>query len=244
MKIQCVAVDDNERALETIQKATTKIDYLELMAVFTSPIQACEAIKTLRPDLVFVDIDMPEFSGIELIKRIKQDNSLSIHIIITSSHVQYGKDGFDLRVTDFLLKPFTIYRFREAMNEVYTKLQLKAARTAFPDTALHGTLAVKSAKTGLYEQIYLEDINYLSVKGNYTYVHVGHKIYPIYNSLHKIVNTLPNKYFLRIHDATAIAIHKIDRYRGGIITLNNQQQFKVGRAYKATVDQVLGKKLV
>jgi two-component system, LytTR family, response regulator len=240
MPVTCIALEDNKGALKRLKKAILRTAVLKLIADFDHPVAAKEAILRLKPDLLFVDIDMPEISGLAIIEAAKENHPRT-RIIITTSYIEYGKDGFDHKVDDFLLKPFSYERFMEAVD--IACLRLATYYFEQPGSAgaalLFETLKFKDQDTGIAEKLTIAEIEWLEVSGSNVSVHAGTKKISVSGSLAGILQELPATHFIRVNYNQAIAIFKIQKYYGGKITLNNGQVFEVSRTYKPEIDKLL-----
>ena len=119
--IKCITVDDEPLALEVIESHISKIDQLELLGSFTSPIKAFSFIREHDVDLIFLDIQMPELSGLDLLKMIPK----KAHVILTTAYKEYAIEAYDLDVTDYLLKPILFERFFKSFNKVLKYIELE-----------------------------------------------------------------------------------------------------------------------
>ena len=119
MKIKCVITDDEPTACEGLKRYVERVDFLSLMTVCEDAIQLNTFLQTEQPDLLFLDIEMPYLSGLELLASLTHPP----HVIITSAYEQYALKGYELDVTDYLLKPISFDRFLKAVNKVHNIMQ-------------------------------------------------------------------------------------------------------------------------
>jgi DNA-binding LytR/AlgR family response regulator len=238
MKFTCIAIDDNAGALKQVQKAIQQSSELRLLSKFTQPQKACDYLLQHKPDILFVDIDMPRLSGWAIIRAIK-DGNLHTRVIITTSHIEYGKDGFDYKVDDFLLKPFSQERFDEAVEAAKVKLLTYHIEGLNRDNGLLQEVKFKDKDSGIVEKIPLAQIDSFAVAGNSTRIFAGNKIITVLESLTRLLQELPRKYFVRVNYNQAIAVFKIEKYTGSKVWLVNKTVFEISRAYKNGVDELL-----
>ena len=126
MKIKCIITDDEPVAREGLQSYVEKVDFLALTGVCEDAIQLNTLLKTEQPDLLFLDIEMPYLSGLDLLATLSNPPK----VIITSAYEQYALKGYELDVTDYLLKPISFERFLKAVNKVHDLLQKETAPAA------------------------------------------------------------------------------------------------------------------
>jgi two-component system, LytTR family, response regulator len=238
MKFTCIAVDDNGGALKKTVRLIERTPCLRLLYSFTDPVETLDYVLKHKPDILFVDIDMPELSGWGIIQAVKE-NKLITRIIITTSHVQYGKEGFDYKVDDFLLKPATHERFLEAVDTARMKLFLRHFARPEEDAVLQQTTKFKDNGTGISEQLKIGQIDSLDVEGSITCIRAGESTIQVAASLTQVLQQLPATHFIRVNYNEAIAVFKIEKYIGSQITLMNDKVFEVSRNYKPEVDQLL-----
>jgi len=198
--IQAIAVDDEPIALEVIQKLAEKVSFLHVKQTFTNAFRAMEYLQVEKIDLLFLDIKMPDISGIDFF------NSLHIKplVIFTTAYGEHALTGFELDAVDYLLKPFSIARFIKACNKTREMLLIR-----------NGKLEASSfliIKTG-YEQIKVNctDIYYLEATGNYvTFINKDQSVISRM-TLTECIDLLPKEQFIRIHRSFIINIHAIDK---------------------------------
>lgn len=203
--IQAIAIDDEPIALEVIQKLAEKVPFLQIKQTFTNAFRAMEYLQVEKIDLLFLDIKMPDISGIDFF------NSLHIKplVIFTTAYGEHALTGFELDAVDYLLKPFSIVRFIKACNKAKEMLLIRKGKLE--------TSSFLMIKTG-YEQIRVNftDIYYLEAMGNYvTFINKDQSIISRM-TLTECIDLLPKEQFIRIHRSFIInidAIDKMERYQ-------------------------------
>jgi two-component system LytT family response regulator len=199
-----IAIDDEPLALEVIRSHAAKIPFLELKAVFTDAFEALDFLQRNSVDLIFLDIKMPDISGIEFYHSLSHKPL----VIFTTAYTEHAVTGFDLDAVDYLLKPFSLSRFLKACTKANELYQLRTTHQLADHIFI---------KTG-YEQvkIMLDDIHYLEAEGNYiSFVTKNGKLLTRMTFL-EVENMLPHNEFIRIHRSFIAAkkhIDKIDRYQ-------------------------------
>jgi two-component system, LytTR family, response regulator len=196
MRIKWVAIDDEPLALELIRAYASKIPSLELLQTFTDAVFAAEYLKTARPDLLFLDINMPDITGIELLKTLPSKPP----IIFTTAHRKYAVEAFELDAVDYLVKPFEFVRFEKAVNKAIDSLETNVLA---PDH-----IFIKAD----YQQVnvLLSEIEYIESIDDYLKIHLTSGKYVMtLMTIKAILEKLPATYFRRIHRSYIVALPKI-----------------------------------
>lgn len=224
-KIKCLVVDDEEAAIEVIKHFISLIPYLELAGTYTSPVESLQAISTQRPQLVFADIQMPDISGIDLVKNIHPD----CNIILTTAYSQYALTGYDLNVTDYLLKPVAFPRFLAAVEKVRNLQLLKSRHTAENDFIM-----IKGEVKGKFFKVNFKDIDYIEGLRNYVAIHCGNKKIITLLNMKDLEEKLPAEQFARVHKSFIVSIASIHLIEGNMVTLKNNADaaIMIGDTYK------------
>jgi two-component system, LytTR family, response regulator len=227
--MKAIAIDDEPIALDIIRSHASKVPFIELKEVFTSALGAMEYLQRERVDLLFLDIKMPDISGIDFY------NSLNKRplVIFTTAYAEHAATGFELDAVDYLLKPFSFARFLKGCNKAQELYQSRNNKT----TADHLFL-----KTG-YEQVKVlfEDILYLEAAGNYVnFVVKDRSVLSRYTFLEVIV-LLPENKFVRVHRSFIVAINKMEKVERHQVTIGNKK-IPVSEAYYPELLAVLGKR--
>jgi len=194
-----IAVDDEPIALDVVRSLASKVPFLNLKAEFTDAFKAMDYIQKEPVDLLFLDIKMPDISGLEFVKSL---NTKPI-VIFTTAYSEHAVTSFDLDAVDYLLKPFSLSRFIKACNKA-NELYHFRNKSAVSDFIF--------LKTG-YEQVKVlfEDILYLEAAGNYVNFVLASKSVLSRMTFSELENLLPSGKFIRIHRSFIAAINKIDK---------------------------------
>lgn len=224
MPLRCLAVDDEPFALEMIREFIGRVPFLVLGAATSNPLEAMALIRKDPPDLLFLDIEMPEISGIEL----AQASGHPPYIIFTTAFSQYAVEGFNLNAIDYLLKPYSFERFLKAAHKALDTI--KAIQSPPNGPVLHGSITVKVGYQNL--RIELIEILWIEAMDNYVRIHTRKKIHTTLQSLKSISALLPPEYFCRIHKSFIVAISGIQSFNRDQVILEGQK-LPVGRAYAA-----------
>jgi len=226
--MKAIALDDEPIALEIIRAHAAKVPFLDLKAEFTDAFKALEYLQKESIDLLFLDIKMPDISGIDFF------NSLSKKplVIFTTAYTEHAVTSFELDAVDYLLKPFSLARFVKGCNKAFELFNYRNA----PETADYIYL-----KTG-YEQIKVlyADILYLEAAGNYVTFALKDKNVLSRSTFNEVINLLPPDKFIRIHRSFMVAINKIDKLERHQVTIN-QKTIPLSEAYRQNITAVLSK---
>lgn len=224
--MKSIAIDDEPIALEIVKSHASKVPFLDLKAEFTDAFKALEYLQKEDIDLIFLDIKMPDISGIEFF------NSLSNKplLIFTTAYTEHAVTSFEMDAVDYLLKPFSLSRFLKACNKAYELYNFRNS------TEVADHLYVKSG----YEQfkVTYEDILYLEASGNYvTFVLKDKKILSRSTFL-EAINLLPNHKYVRVHRSYIISIDKIEKIERNQVIINNLK-IPVSEAYRQDLNAAL-----
>jgi DNA-binding LytR/AlgR family response regulator len=240
MKINCLVIDDERLAREYIKKYISKIPQLKLIGEFNSPLKAIDLIKTGTVDLLFLDIQMPDITGLDFIKSL----NIKPEVIFTTAYQEYALEGYNLNVIDYLLKPFSFDRFFQAVNKVIDKFESKSKfnteihSAVQPETTFEETYLTIRADRKLYK-INFTDIKYIEGQKAYVTFHTTQKRITALASLKELEESLPDKQFIRIHKSYIVAVKEILSLEGNIIEVADAK-LPVGKSYKENVLKVFG----
>ena len=198
MKINCIIVEDEPLALERTKAYVLKLPYLNLLTTFDNGVDALVFLKTTAVDLIFLDINMGEFSGIQLL----ESANTQAQVIFTTAYNNYAIKGFDLSITDYLLKPFTFERFVQAVDKVQTKL---TKTDSTPDKTF---LFVKTEYR--LEKILLNEILYIEGMRDYRRIHTATKKIMTLQTFKDFEKEIPAQVICRVHKSYMVAIDKIE----------------------------------
>ena len=198
MKINCIIVEDEPLALERTKSYVLKLPYLNLLATFDNGVDALVFLKSTTVDLIFLDINMGEFSGIQL---LESANSKA-QVIFTTAYNEYAIKGFDLSITDYLLKPFTFERFVQAVD----KVQAKLTKT---ETAPDKTFLFVKTEYRL-EKILLNEILYIEGMRDYRRIHTTSKKIMTLQTFKDFEKEIPANIICRVHKSFMVALDKIE----------------------------------
>ncbi len=227
--IRCLIVDDNEMARLTLHQLAKHTGMLEVIAECNNAIEAHRYITTHSVELVFLDIEMPGMTGIELLKSIPRKPL----IIFTTSNKEYAAEAFELQVVDYLVKPFTLPRLLVALERVREIMQRTDNEIK---TIENEHLFIKD--NGILKKIKLDDILWLEAMGDYIKIHVPGKWYIVKTTLKAAEDKITSPRFMRVHRSYIVALDKIDAIEDGVLTIMNKA-VPVGESYRPLLMQKL-----
>ena len=241
MKIKCIAIDDEPLALDIIKDYCSKVVFLDLLKTFDNAIESIEYIRSNKVDLIFLDIQMEELTGIQLLNALKHRP----FVIFTTAYERYAIQGFELDVVDYMLKPISFERFIKGVNKVCERMQLNVGEakteSSRPKSAESTFFFVKTETR--MERIENNDVLYVEGMGDYwRIVTKTRRIMTLMNA-RKLEEVLHEPQFLRVHKSFFIALDKIDSIERNRIKIGDQY-IPVSETYhKAFFDLVERKKL-
>jgi DNA-binding LytR/AlgR family response regulator len=237
--INCIIVDDEQHAIDILQHYIKQTPYLNLVASFTNPLEALALLGQQKIDLVFLDIHMPEISGIDFIKTIHG----KVKVILTTAYSEFALEGYDLYVVDYLMKPIRQTRFLAAVQKVIE--QTGVVKDAGSNPAEADYIFVKTESKGKLLKINLADIDYIEAMKNYMIIYrSGQKTF-VYTSMKELEERLPGKEFIRIHKSFIIPVSRITGIEGNLVRLKNvTAEILIGENYKAQLMEIISKKMI
>lgn len=214
MQIRCVAIDDELPALELIKEYVSRFPALKLVQIFDDAIAAAEFIRNNLVDLLFLDINMPDITGLELVRSLT-DKPL---IIFTTAYKKFAIDGFELDAVDYLLKPVDFERFSKAVNKAIDYYRYKKKEKTEEKEALFVRSEYQLIKINLEEIEFIESVeDYLKI-----YVTIGKPVMTLM-TIKAILEKLPQEKFMRIHRSYIIPVAKIKSVLGKKVKLTTAE---------------------
>ena len=226
MILKCIAVDDEPLALDIIEDYVSKVPFLELVKRTENAIEALQLVQAGGIDLVFLDIQMPDLTGIQFLK-IASGKS---NYILTTAYSQYALESYDLNVSDYLLKPIAFDRFYKAVEKVHNQLlKQEAVVVVTPEPPkIQGLMAtpIQEAQDFIFvktehkiQKIELDDILYIEGLKDYISIFTKTERVITLQNMKKMEETLPKKEFIRVHKSYIISIDKIESIERSRITI-------------------------
>ncbi len=236
--LRCFVVDDEPLAVKMLENFIARTPFLELVASFTDPVLALSEMRTQAPDLVFLDIQMPDLSGMELSRMVPAGT----RIIFTTAFKQYAFESYEVSALDFLLKPIRYQKFLEAAEKAREWFTLKEAATAAP------TAPVSEAKTstffkvdGALRKVEYDDILFVEGMKDYVMVFLASQKQPLVThvTMKGMEEMLPAGQFMRIHRSFIVALDKVTSVSGTGDVKVGDRLLHVSDAYREAFDAYL-----
>ncbi|WP_394748940.1 LytR/AlgR family response regulator transcription factor [Spongiimicrobium salis] len=224
--LKCIIADDEPIARQILENYIKDTPYLELVATCKNAFEVMEVLQEQSVDILFLDINMPKLSGLSLLKTMQQKPN----VIITTAYSEYAVEGFELAVVDYLLKPFSLERFLQAVMKVNVKTE------AIPPVNQHqvaeaDSIFVKSDKKII--KIKFERISHIEAYGNYIKIYTDSMILTP-QTLSDFLEKLPQQ-FIRIHKSTVINFNHLKLIDGNQLVLQNDMKLPIGKSYRKSV---------
>ena len=231
MTIKCIIIDDETLAIHVIEEHLKSFDNIEVIGTYTNPINAIEIIESKKVDLIFIDIMMPQMTGLDFVESL----NYKPEIIITTAYREYAVKSYEMNVLDYLIKPIPFTRFLKTINKVYQKISITKGDDMSMQQEPHIFLKAnkKLVKINLNDIIYIESLkDYIKVVtelGNFV----------VHKTLTSITEELISTMFMRIHRSFTISISKVIAIDGNRVELPGKN-IPIGRNYvKKTKERIL-----
>ena len=225
-KYTCIIIEDEPLALEKTKDFVNKVPFLNLSATFDNALNGLTYLNNNKVDVLFLDINMDELSGIELLESSK----INSQVIITTAYQEYALKGYELQITDYLLKPFTFNRFLQAVNKAQENLNKRIAEKQLD------FIFVKTENR--LEKIMINDILYIEGMRDYLRIHTSSKKTMTLQSFHELEQLIPAHLVCRVHKSYMVAINKIESIERSRIKIADQI-IPVSETYKEAFLQLI-----
>ena len=222
-EIRCIIIEDEPLAVKVLSDYILQVPFLKLEGSFKDAILATDYLRKNNTDLIFLDIHLPKLKGMSFLKTLTNPPD----VIITTAYHQYAIEGFELNVTDYLLKPFDFERFLKAVSKVKKSESEKQRTDEKQDTNDFIFLNVQKKRV----KILFSEILYIESQQEYIKIITTKKEYIIKMSTHEIESLLPGNLFKRIHRSFIVSISKIESYSAEIVEVNGVS-IPIGRGYR------------
>jgi two-component system LytT family response regulator len=226
--IKCIVIEDEPLAVKILSDYILQVPFLELQGTFKDAILATDYLRSNAADLIFLDIHLPKLKGMAFLKTLTNPPS----VIITTAYHQYAVAGFDLNVTDYLLKPFEFERFLVAVNKVAAEKK-KPEGDELKETKDYLFINVQKKKV----KILFSDIVYVESQREYIKIVTVKGDYISKMSTHEMEDLLPANLFKRIHRSFIVSIKKINSYTADMVEANGIP-IPVGRGYRDVIENL------
>ncbi|MEO1416738.1 MAG: LytTR family DNA-binding domain-containing protein [Bacteroidota bacterium] len=206
--LRCIIVDDDKMARHSLKRLCEKVDYVEVIHVFEDAIQALQALPELSPDVLLLDIEMPDFSGLDLVKQLDKGQQ----VIFTTSKKDYALEAFNQEATDYLIKPVTLPRLMQALERA------KGAKAA--NEGATNEIFVKANRR--YVRLKLDDILYVETKGDYVVFRTEKESLIVHSTLKNIESQLDPEKFVKVHRSYIVNLSRIVDIEEGTLVIEDK----------------------
>lgn len=226
--MRAIAIDDEPLALEVVRAHASRVPFLDLVATFTDAFRALDYLQKENVDLIFLDIKMPDISGIEFFNSLSRKPLL----IFTTAYSDHAVTSFEMDAVDYLLKPFSLARFIKACNKAFELFSFRSAGAeAAPDHLF--------VKTGYEQQkVLFDEIRYMEATGNYVTFGLGDRNILSRSTFSEAIALLPAERFVRIHRSFVVSLNRIDKVERHQVTVG-EKKIPVGDAYRQHLAGIL-----
>lgn len=225
MAYSCLIIDDEQPARELIKAYLEVLPDFEVVGLFDNAIDGFIYLQSNEADLLFLDIQMPRMSGLELLKALHKKPK----VILTTAFREYAVEAFDLEIFDYLVKPISQERFLKAISKFLHFQEITKSVSPEPNAFNNAYLFLKVDKDQV--KVFLNDILYIEGLKDYIKVFTNDGLYVVYERLGYMEAKLPESKFIRVHKSFIVAIDKISTYNNDSLKIQ-QQEIPVGRMYK------------
>jgi len=233
-KMKCIIVDDEPVARKILREFVQQVSFIELCGEFENAARTELFLRNDKTDLVFLDIEMPKRSGLDLIKSLP----VKPLIILTTAYPEYALEGYELDIIDYLLKPIAFQRFLKAVQKAKEYAALKStAQTGSFSSALF----VRSEKR--IEKIEIPAIFFIESTGNYVSIVAANKRIIAYLTLKSVESQLPVDQFIKVHQSYLVNFSKIESIEGNQLIINNKA-IPIGRNFKDGLMRIIDERLL
>jgi DNA-binding LytR/AlgR family response regulator len=250
--LTCMIVDDEESAINVLRSYVEKVPFLQLVGTALDPLQALEQLRNNKADLVFLDIHMPNLSGLDMMRMIPH----TCKVVLTTAYSEFAVKGFELEALDYLLKPISFERFlRAAQRALAASQQQPAAETSHPEKTAqpekagypemeNDFLFVKTETKGKMIKVKFSEIMYIEGLKNYVSIFTPEERIVTYTSFIQLEEMLPPS-FMRVHKSYIVPLDKIKAVDGNQILLYNMKNYiPMGESYRSAFFNALKQRII
>jgi DNA-binding LytR/AlgR family response regulator len=233
MKINCLIVDDELHARKLLADYISKMPGLELQAQCKNGMEAIDVLTKQNIDLMFLDIQMPDLTGVELLKTLKYRPV----VIFTTAYSEYALEGYELDIVDYMLKPIAFERFVQGVNKAIDYIKLKNNTGGPPagssQNPVYSDYINLKADYKIYK-VKIDDILYIEGLKEYVTYYTSQRKYIVLESLRKLEDTLPADRFIRVHKSYIIHMHRVNSIYGNTLEIG-KTEIPIGKSYAESV---------
>ncbi len=231
--INYLIIDDEYLAHEVIKDYCDMLPNMELMKSCYDALEAFEYLSEHTVDLIFLDLNMPKLKGFEFLRTLPHPPK----VIVSTAYAEYALEGYELNISDYLLKPFSFERFLKAVNKAVGSSKRVTAIPTEKLTEIPKTIFLRENKK--YTQVEIDSILFLEASGNYTKVITKNETLTIREKISELLNSFQAEDFIQIHKSFAVAVKHIKSIEGNRVFIENYE-IPIGKMYKANLAAILG----
>lgn len=232
-KLKCIIVDDEPAAIRLLERYVADVAFLDLQTTFTKPLEALAYLESKSVDLIFLDVQMPQLTGVQL-SRIISPNT---QIIFTTAYSKFALESYEVSAIDYLLKPIAFERFYKAV--------LKAQPSDLEPSKLNADtedyIFIKTDGKHNFNKVFTEDILFIEGLKNYVSVQLKQEQIITYSTLKHLSERLPSRQFIQIHKSYIIALNHIDKIENDAVWIDSKQ-LPIGNTFRKTFFEVINKR--
>ncbi|TDP01701.1 LytR/AlgR family response regulator transcription factor [Flavobacterium sp. 245] len=223
MKFKCIIIDDEPPATRILKNYVEKVSFLEEAGIFNDSIKALEFLNSNKTDVVFLDIQMPQLTGLQLSRIISKD----VKVIFTTAYPDFALEGFELNAIDYLLKPISFERFYQAVSKLNTESKIEVSSNSNSSDFIF----VKTDGKNKFQKLFLDEILYVESLQNYVCIHTLKQQIITHSSLKNVIESLPGMDFIQIHKSYVIALKQIESTDSFSVFIN-AKELPIGATFK------------
>ena len=230
--IKYLIIDDEHIAHDIITGYCDLLPNLELAKHCYDALEAFEYLNKHSVDLIFLDLNMPKLKGFDFLKTLKTPPK----VIVTTAYKEYALEGYELNISDYLLKPFGFERFLKAINKTFANASTQEPIISSQNAPISNRIFLRSNKK--YIQVEIDNIQLIEASGNYTKIYTTTEQITIREKVSSVLELLPKDGFLQVHKSFAVAVKHISSIEGNRISIA-EHIIPVGKIYKNNLNQIL-----
>ncbi|MHC0445776.1 LytR/AlgR family response regulator transcription factor [Flavobacterium sp. 3-218] len=223
MAFKCIIVDDEPPATRILENYIGKVNFLEKVGIFNDSLKALEFLNSHSVDVIFLDIQMPQLTGLQLSKII----SKNIKVIFTTAYPDFALEGFELNAVDYLLKPISFERFYQAVSKLNSEPK---SETVIAPNSLD-FIFIKTDGKNKFQKVFLSDILYVESLQNYVCIHTSKQQIITHSSLKNVIESLPSTDFIQIHKSYVVSLQHIESTDNFSVFVN-AKELPIGATFK------------
>jgi two-component system LytT family response regulator len=231
MKFKCIIVDDEPPATRILENYIEKVYFLEKVGVFNDSLKGLEFLNSQNVDVVFLDIQMPQLTGLQISRIISKD----VKVIFTTAYPDFALEGFELNAIDYLLKPIAFERFYQAVSKLSSDPKAEVINSSTSEF-----IFIKTDGKNKFQKLLLNDILYIESLQNYVCVHTAIQKIITHSSLKNVIESLPRDEFVQIHKSYVVSLKQIVATDNFSVFISNEE-LPIGATFKEAFFELIGK---